>query len=152
MIFDVGILRFTTSFCHYSRSPSTWDLKRSCMYLGFLEPRLSLLSSGIPRFSPPFCNYSSTRDLQFSSASQLKAATRKWGSWFKLREVEPSFKEFLASPARIRFQILRRFLLLPHNAFPSFKAFLAYATMMRLWLLSIKPDVGCKKSFPADYF
>jgi hypothetical protein len=23
MIFDVGILRFTTSFCHYSRSPST---------------------------------------------------------------------------------------------------------------------------------
>jgi hypothetical protein len=47
-------------------------------------------------------------------ASQLRALKRKWGSLFRLVEVEPSFKEFLASPA-----------------------------MMCLGLLSIKPDVGC---------
>jgi hypothetical protein len=35
-------------------------------------------------------------------------------SWFRFREVEPSFKEFLASPA-----------------------------MMCLGLMSIKPDMGC---------
>jgi hypothetical protein len=67
------------------------------------------------RFTPPLCNYSrshSTWDLQFSSASQLGASPRKWGSWFRLREVEPSFKDFLASPARMRFQVLRSFLLL----------------------------------------
>jgi hypothetical protein len=48
---------------------------------------------------------------------------KKWGSQFRLGEVGPSFKEFLASPA-----------------------------MMRLGLVSIKPDVGCTKSFPACYF
>jgi hypothetical protein len=48
---------------------------------------------------------------------------RKWGSWFRLGEVEPSFKEFLASPA-----------------------------IMHLGLVSIKPDVGCTKLFPACYF
>jgi hypothetical protein len=37
----------------------------------------------------------------------------KWGSQFKLGEVEPSFKEFLASPACMHFQVLRSFLLLP---------------------------------------
>jgi hypothetical protein len=62
-------------------------------------------------------------DLQFSSASHLGASTRKKGSWFRLIEVEPSFKEFLASPA-----------------------------MMRLGLMSIKFDVGCRKFFPACYF
>jgi hypothetical protein len=71
---------------------------------------------GFLRFTPPLCEYSrspSTWDLQFSSASQLGASTRKWGSMFRLREVEPSFKEFLASAARMRFQVLRSFLLLP---------------------------------------
>jgi hypothetical protein len=85
-----------------------------CFYVGFL------------RFTPPLCDYSrspSSWDLQFSSASQLGASTRKWGSWFRIGEVEPSFKEFLASPA-----------------------------LMRLGLLSIKPEVGSTKSFPACYF
>jgi hypothetical protein len=31
---------------------------------------------------------------------------RKWGSQFRLGEVEPSFKEFLASPAMIRLELL----------------------------------------------
>jgi hypothetical protein len=56
---------------------------------------------GLLRFTPPLCDYfrsPSTWDLQFSSASQLGASTRKWGSWFRLEEVEPSFKEFVASP------------------------------------------------------
>jgi hypothetical protein len=86
----------------------------TCFHVGFL------------RFNLPICNYSrstSTWDLQFSSASQLGASMRKWGSWFRFREVEPSFKEFLASHA-----------------------------MMRLGLLSIKPDLGHTKSFPACYF
>jgi hypothetical protein len=48
---------------------------------------------------------------------------RKWGSWIRLGEVELSFKEFLASNAR-----------------------------MHLGLLSIEPDVGRKKSFPVCYF
>jgi hypothetical protein len=81
---------------------------------------------GLLRFTPPLCNYShisSTWDLQFSSASQLGESTRKWGSQFRLGEKEPSFKEFLASP-----------------------------TMMRLGLMSIKPDVGCTKSFPGRFF
>jgi hypothetical protein len=85
-----------------------------CFHVGFL------------RFNPPLCNYSrspATWDLQFSSASQLVASTRKWGSWFRLGEVEPSFKEFLTSPA-----------------------------MMHLGLMSIKPDVDSTKSFPAFYF
>jgi hypothetical protein len=43
----------------------------------------------------------------------MGASKRKWGSRFRLEEVEPSFKEFLASSA-----------------------------MMRLVLMSIKPDVG----------
>jgi hypothetical protein len=75
-----------------------------CFHVGFL------------RFTPPLCNYSyipSMWDLQFTSASQLGASTRKWGSRFRLGEVEPSFKEFLASPAMMRFQVLRSFLLLP---------------------------------------
>jgi hypothetical protein len=85
-----------------------------CFHVGFL------------RFDPPLYNHSrspSTWDLQFSSASHLGASTRKGGSQFRLREVEPNFKAFLASPA-----------------------------MMRLGLFSIKPDVGCTKSFPACYF
>jgi hypothetical protein len=60
---------------------------------------------GFLRFTPPLCNYScspSTWDLQFSSASQLGVSTRKWGSRLRLGEVESSFKEFLASPARMR--------------------------------------------------
>jgi hypothetical protein len=58
------------------------------------------------RFTPLLCNYSripSTWDLQFSTASQLGASTRKWCSCFRVGEVEPSFKEFLASPAREEF-------------------------------------------------
>jgi hypothetical protein len=81
---------------------------------------------GFIRFTPQLCDYSrrpSTWDLQFSSASQLGASKRKWGSWFRLGEVEPDFKEFLASPA-----------------------------MMHLGLLSKKPDVGHTKSFPACNF
>jgi hypothetical protein len=84
--FNVGLLRFTSPICNYSRSPSTWD-------------------------------------LQFSSASQLGTSTRKWGSWFRLGEVEPCFKEFLASPA-----------------------------MMRFRLMSIKPNVGHTKLFPTCYY
>jgi hypothetical protein len=76
MCFHVGFVSFTSPLCHYSLSPSKWD-------------------------------------LQFSSASQLRASTRKWGSWFRLGEVEPSFKEFLASLAQMRFRVLRSFLLLP---------------------------------------
>jgi hypothetical protein len=48
---------------------------------------------------------------------------RKWDSQFRLGEVEPSFKEFLAS-----------------------------FSMMHLGLLSIDSDVGCTKLFPACYF
>jgi hypothetical protein len=62
-------------------------------------------------------------DLKFFSVSHLGASTRKWGSQYKLGEVESSFKEFLASP-----------------------------TMMGLGLVSIKPEMGCTKSFPACYF
>ena len=56
------------------------------------------------RFTPPLCDYSrspSTWDLQFSSASQLGASTRmiSFGLSSKLKKKEPSFKEFLASPA-----------------------------------------------------
>jgi hypothetical protein len=75
-----------------------------CFNLGFL------------RFNPPLCDYSrsaSTWDLQFPSASQLEESTSKWGSQFMLGEIEPSFKEFLASLARIHFQSLRSFFLLP---------------------------------------
>jgi hypothetical protein len=78
------------------------------------------------RFTPPLCNYSrspSTWDLQFSSASQLGESTRKWSSQFRLGEVDPSFKEFVASPAT-----------------------------MHLGLMSIKPDVRCTKLFSACYF
>jgi hypothetical protein len=69
------------------------------------------------RFTHPVCNKSlipSTWGLQFSSASQLGESTRKRGSWFRLGEIEPSFKEFLASLA-----------------------------MMGLGLVTIKPDVDC---------
>jgi hypothetical protein len=38
------------------------------------------------------------------------------------------------------------------NVEPSFKEFLAFPAMMRLGLVSIKPDVGRAKSFPACYF
>jgi hypothetical protein len=38
-------------------------------------------------------------ELKIANSSQIGASTRKWGSQCKLREVEPSFKEFLASPA-----------------------------------------------------
>jgi hypothetical protein len=47
---------------------------------------------------------------------------RKWGSWFRLRESEPSFKEFLGSP-----------------------------TIMHLGLFSIKPEVGCTKLISPFY-
>jgi hypothetical protein len=71
--------------------------------------------AGFLRFNPPLCKYlhrSSTWDLQFSSASQLGASTRKRGSWLMLGDAEPSFKEsrrdefssfkeFLSSPAMI---------------------------------------------------
>jgi hypothetical protein len=53
----------------------------------------------------------------------MGVSIRKWGSQFRFVEVEPSFKEFLASPA-----------------------------MMHLGLLSIKPDVGCTKFLPDCYF
>jgi hypothetical protein len=100
-----------------------------CSHVGFL------------RFDPPLCDYShspSTRGFQPSSASQLGASTRKWGSQFRLGEVKPSFKEFLASLAR--------------DAFPSFKKILASPAMICLGLMSINPDVGCKKLFPAFHF
>jgi hypothetical protein len=38
------------------------------------------------------------------------------------------------------------------DAFPSFKKFLDSPAMMRLGLMSIKPDVGRTKSFPDCYF
>jgi hypothetical protein len=83
--------------------------------------------AGFLRFTNILCDYSritSTWDLQFSSASQLGASRRKGVfSWFRLGVIEPSFKEFLCSP-----------------------------TMIRLVLVSIKPDVVCKKSFPICYF
>jgi hypothetical protein len=85
-----------------------------CFHVGFL------------RFTPPLCDYSrspSMWNLQFTSASQQGASTRKWGSQFSLGEVEPSFNEFFDSP-----------------------------TMMHLGFLSIKPDVGRTKLFPACYF
>jgi hypothetical protein len=75
------------------------------------------LSPNFARFTPPLCNYSrrpSTWDLQFSSTSHLGASMRKWDYQFWLGFVEPSFKEFLASPARMCFQVLRRFLIYPH--------------------------------------
>jgi hypothetical protein len=56
-------------------------------------------------------------------ASQLGASRRKWGSRFRLGDVEPNFKEFLASPS-----------------------------MMHLGLMPIKPEVGFTKSFPACNF
>jgi hypothetical protein len=57
----------------------------------------------------------STWDLQFSSAPQLGVSTIKGlCSWFRLRDEEPSFKEFLAS-----------------------------LVMMSVDLLSIKPHMGC---------
>ena len=65
-----------------------------------------MLSLGIMRFTPPLCDYSrspSTWDLQFSSASQLGASMRiclRSKSRFRLREGEPSFKEFLVSPEK----------------------------------------------------
>jgi hypothetical protein len=40
------------------------------------------------------------------------SVNKEMASWFKLGEVEPSFKEFLASPARMHFQALINFLLL----------------------------------------
>jgi hypothetical protein len=57
------------------------------------------------RFTPPICRYScipSMWYLQFSSASQLGALMRKLGSWFRLGEVEPSFKKILASHKMMR--------------------------------------------------
>jgi hypothetical protein len=62
---------------------------------------------------------------------------KKWDSWCWLGKVEPSFKDLLTSPA---------------YAFPSFNKFLASPPMMRLGLLSIKPDLGYIKLFPACYF
>jgi hypothetical protein len=53
------------------------------------------------RFIPPFCDYSRsflTWNKQFSSDSGLLPQ-------FMLRKVEPNFKEFLASPVGIYFQI-----------------------------------------------
>jgi hypothetical protein len=56
------------------------------------------------------------------SASQIGASTKKWDSWFRLGEEEPSFKAFLASP-----------------------------TIICLGLMSIKPDLGRTKLFPACF-
>jgi hypothetical protein len=84
-------------------------------------------------FTAPLCNNSlspSTCELQFFSDSHLGASMRKgFYSWFRLGEVEPSLKDFLSSPAWMRFQVLRRFL--------------------RLGFLSIIHDVGCTKLFPS---
>jgi hypothetical protein len=82
---------------------------------------------GFLRFTPPLCVYScspSTWDLQVSTDSQLRASTRKWGSWFRLGEVEPSIKEFLASPARMHFQILEVSCFSHTDKFPSLRIFL----------------------------
>jgi hypothetical protein len=62
---------------------------------------------------------------------------RRLGSWFRLREVEPSFKEFDTSRM---------------DACSSFKEFIHSSAIMCLGLMSIKPDVGYKKSFPACFF
>jgi hypothetical protein len=86
----------------------------TCFHMGFL------------RFTPLLINYSlrvSTWDLQFSSAFQMGASTKKWCSWFRLGEVELCFKEFLDCP-----------------------------TMMRLRSMSIKLNVGCMKLLPVFYF
>jgi hypothetical protein len=53
----------------------------------------------------------------------MGASTKKSGSLCMTGKVVPSFKEFLASPE-----------------------------MMHLWVMSIKPEMGCTKSFPACYF
>jgi hypothetical protein len=85
------------------------------------------------RFTPPLCDYSrspSTWDLLFSSASQLGASTRKWGSWFRLGEVEPSFKEFLASPAIMRLGCCQLSLAWFVQIVPSLLFFKSYATLM----------------------
>jgi hypothetical protein len=79
-----------------------------CFHVGFL------------RLTTPLCDYSqspSAWDIQFSSASKLGLSTRKWGSRFRLGELESSFKEFLASPTRMGFQDLRSFLLLRNDSF-----------------------------------
>ena len=98
---------------HKWKNPKMW-LLRTCTCPRFRKTRsLShqrspgpglVLSRGIMRFTPPLCDYSrspSTWDLQFSSASQLGASTRilSFGLSSKLKKKEPSFKEFLASPA-----------------------------------------------------
>jgi hypothetical protein len=74
------------------------------------------------RFSPLLCNYFcslSMWDLQFSYASNLEASMRKGlCSRFRLGEVEPSFKEFLAFPSRM------------HLALVSIKNFLASPAMI----------------------
>jgi hypothetical protein len=121
---------FKKKFHKWKNSVSLLKLLRTCTCPGFFLEKNSPIvipqvahqalgmcyHVGFLRFTPPLCDYSrspSTWDLQFSSASQLGASTRKWGSWFRLGEVEPSFKEFLAPPAHTRFQVLRSFLLLP---------------------------------------
>jgi hypothetical protein len=84
------------------------------------------------RFTPPLRNYSrstSTWNLQFSSASQLRASKKKCVQKIGyILEKESSFKEFLASPAQCNLD---------------FTCFLSE---------SIKPSfLGCMRVFPA-YF
>jgi hypothetical protein len=43
----------------------------------------------------------------------VDSINKEIGFWFRLGEVELRFKEFLASPAMMHFQVLRSFLLLP---------------------------------------
>jgi hypothetical protein len=88
------------------------------------------------RFTPQLCDYSrspSTWYLQFSSFSHLGASTRKWCSWFILGDV--GFYYFSRT-----------------DAFPISKKLLASPAMMLVGLLSIKPDAGHTKSFPACFF
>jgi hypothetical protein len=74
-----------------------------------------VLSCGIPKV------YSSTlKLLQYSFnvgftvffCLSSRSVNEERGSLFRLGEVEPSFKEFLNCTARMRFQVLRNFLLL----------------------------------------
>jgi hypothetical protein len=64
---------------------------------------------GFLRFTAQLCDFSlrpSCWDLRFSSVSQMGASTRKRGSQFGLGEIEPSFKDILASAAMMRLGLL----------------------------------------------
>jgi hypothetical protein len=76
--------------------------------------------------------------LQFSSGSKLGASTRKWGSRFRLGEVEPSVKEDSCFSRM--------------DVFSSVKEFHASCAMISIGLLSVKHNVGHTELFPACYF